>query len=234
MSPIIDAIKRISVIAEQRHWANIPGTFLATHEPYPPKERVTSEDLNEEQLELIAIYCNSKPRLTLSEIEELTTPLRFSLPQEIYDLYQFGNGCLPIGISEDKNWDSIYNYFYFPSMENKLWPLSQAMGAYRNLLSSEDNPQVFPICTYGEDKTLFMLGSTDFQETAPLVWTYDESTCDDIANMEILWPSLSNMMLAYAERWESLYDGSFSENKDKEIYQKYSSGDEFGRYEFAR
>ncbi|WP_299402110.1 SMI1/KNR4 family protein [Acaryochloris sp. IP29b_bin.148] len=232
MSVIVDAIKRISVIAEQRNWPNIPGEFLYTCEPYPPCKRVIPEDLSEEQLELVDNYCNSKPKLTLSEIEELAAPYRFSLPQEIYDLYQIGNGCLPIGDAKNKNWDSVYNYCYFPSMANPLWTLADAMSAYRSLLL-EFNPELLPLCSYGEDKTLYMLGSKKFQETVPLIWIYDHSISDDIASMEVLWPSLTNMMLAYAERSESLCDGSLTENKEKIIYQKYSSGNELGWYEFS-
>lgn len=227
MSSITDAIKRIAVIAEKRKTANTPGEFLAFRDPYPTAKHVHPDELSQEQIQLISEYCNSKPRLTLGEIEKLVEPYRFKLPQEIYDLYQMGNGCLPIGISDKRNWDSIYNYFNFSDAENSLWTLSNSMDAYCNLLI-EDNPKLLPLCMYGEEATLFVLGGEEMKETAPLVWTYDDSTNDDVSKMEVIWSSLTNMLLAYAEYFESFSDGSWTEERKREIYQKYSNGTETG------
>jgi hypothetical protein len=232
MSAIIEVIKHIAVIVEQRKIANIPGEFLAYREPYPACEYVTFSDLNQEQNKLISEYCNPQPRLTLRQINELVEPYRFRLPQEIYDLYQMGNGGLPIGISEEKDWDSIYNYFNFPSSENALWTLSNSMNTYQDLLI-ESNPRLLPICIYGDESTLFVLGGTESQENAPLLWTHDDCLNDDISQMEILWPSLTNMMFAYAERLEALSERSLTESKERSIYQKYSSGSELGWYKFC-
>ncbi len=50
--------------------------------------------------------------------------------------------------------------------------------------------------------------------------------------MEVVWSNLSNMMLAYAELYEALYQGSLTEMIKETIYQKYSSGSDWGFYKF--
>ncbi len=40
------------------------------------------------------------------------------------------------------------------------------------------------------------------------------------------------MMLAYAETYEALYQGSLTGTKKETIYQKYSSGSDWGFYKF--
>ncbi len=35
MSVIVDAIKRIAVIAKQSNFTNVPGDFVSSHPPYP-------------------------------------------------------------------------------------------------------------------------------------------------------------------------------------------------------
>lgn len=230
MSLIIDAIKRISVIAERNRLANVPGYFLATWKPYPSERYVTPQELSREQLDLISSYCNPKPRVTLSEIRELTSQCRYSIPQEIYDLYQLGNGCLPIGTSENKDWDSIYNYYFFPSGRYHLVTLSTAVDYVVHC-----HPQLWPISYHGEHQGLFaVLGAEESEETAPLVWAYKEvDDVDDVSSLSVDWPSLSNMMLAYAEYLEALYDRSLKVNV-KEIYSKYGNGQDLNSSYLAR
>ncbi len=233
MSVIVDAIKRIAVIAKQRNVVNLPGDFVSSHPPYPTYKSVMSAELSPENSKLIDEFFDGyQPRLTLKQIEEIVEPYLFKLPQEIYDLYQIGNGCLPIGISEEEDWNSIYNYFNFFSLENKLWTLENAISAYCDLLIDR-NPRLLPICAYEDESVLCVMGSSEPQETSPLVWTYyDSGLDDDPCNMEIVWSNLSNMMLAYAELYEALYQGSLTETTKEIIYQKYSSGSDWGFYKF--
>ncbi len=233
MSVIVDAIKRIAVIAKQSNFTNVPGDFVSSHPPYPVYKSVMPEELSQENSKLIDEFFDGyQPRLTLEQIEEIVEPYRFKLPQEIYELYQIGNGCLPIGISEEEDWDSIYNYFNFFSLENNLWTLDNAMSAYCGQLE-QCNPRLLPICAYEDESVLLVIGNSEPQETSPLVWTYYDSCLDnDFSTMEVVWSSLSNMMLAYAERYEALYQGSLTETKKQTIYQKYSSGCDWGFYKF--
>jgi hypothetical protein len=234
VSQIIDATNRISTIAKLRNFVNIPGEIISQHDPYPPYKIVISAELTPAQSKLIDECLGGyQPRLTLDQIEEVIEPYRFNLPQEIYDLYQIGNGCLPLGTSEDEDWDSIYNYFYFPSSEAPFWTLRNAMSAYANHLI-DCNPRLLPICTYGDDSVLLVLGSNERQENSPLLMTYDHCLDSDLSQMEIVWPSLTNMMLAHAERYEALYEGRLTETEKTNIYQKYSSGSDLGFYKFLR
>ncbi|NET05374.1 MAG: SMI1/KNR4 family protein [Symploca sp. SIO2B6] len=231
MSLIIDAITRISVIAAQRNFANIPGEHIAMSRWIPNSARFANlEDLTEEQLGAVSNYDVPKPRLTLDEIKKLTASCRFSVPQEFIELYQIGNGCLPIGISENKDWDSAYNYFYFPSMHNGFLPLTDVVGIYQQYWI-HTAPQILPFARHGPDGlTLCMIGSNESADTAPIVWTYDESINASTSREKVLWPSLTNMMLAYAEYWESQNESTEPEDRAMKIYQKYGGGQEFQPY----
>lgn len=231
MSPIIEAIERISIIAEQKNYPNLPGD--AIYQRYLGKyRRLQPQDLTEEQLEIVDEYFHAyQPRLTLAQIKEFTKPYRFKLPREFYDLYQIGNGCLPIGISPDSDWDSIYNYSYFPDVSSPLWNIHNIMSYYNDSLI-HDNPRLLCICAYGDESGLFLVGNETEQKTASVVWTYGADTNDDIANMKVFWSSLTNMMLAYAKRYEELYQGNLTEERIKAIYKKYSSDSEIGFCKF--
>jgi hypothetical protein len=234
MSLLTETVRQIAVLAERRNQVNIPGMVLATCEPYPRCQSVLPEDLNGEQIELVTTSCNSKPKLSLAEIEELLAAYRFHLPQEAYDFYQLGNGCLPIGVSAERDWESIFNYFHFPNMENSLWTLAASMDAYCNGLIDR-NPRLLPICAYEDESALFIVGGEEQRETGSLVWayTYNDDVARDVAEMEVVWPSLTNMMLAYSELYEGLSQPDWTKSKKEMIYQKYSASSEEGWYRFS-
>lgn len=77
-----------------------------------------------------------------------------------------------------------------------------------------------------------MLGSNELQESAPLLLSEGHRLDSDPSEMEVIWSSLSNMMLAYAERYEALRDGSLTDVTKEEIYRKYSTGSDWGLYKF--
>ncbi|MBE9028247.1 SMI1/KNR4 family protein [filamentous cyanobacterium LEGE 11480] len=230
MTVIIDAIRRIATVAKQRNFANMPGELLSYFDPYPATKNVTPADLatlTGEQSEVLQDYMRSyQPRLTVKQIEEIVEPFAFQLPQEFLDLYQIGNGCLPIGTSEEADWDSIYNYFFFISYTSKFLTLKSIMDCYRSSLIDR-NPSLLPICTYQEEIVLFLVGSEIQAETSPVFITYDHDLDQaDPSNMEVMWPSLSNMMLAYAELYET------SSVHREAIYRKYGSNSDWGLSEF--
>lgn len=94
------------------------------------------------------------------------------------------------------------------------------------------NPRLLCISAYGDESGLFLVGNETEQETSSVVWTYGADTNDNIANMEVFWSSLTNMMLAYAERYEELCQGKLTEERIKAIYQKYGSDSEIGFWKF--
>lgn len=249
MSLIAEAIKRISIVAEQNNHRNLPGSIMYERDTSNPsiphniiQRRYYSEngclqpqDLTQEELEIInESFRGYLPRLTQEQIKELTKQYRFKLPQEFYDLYQIGNGCLPIGISPENNWDSIYNYFYFPNINSSLWNIHNIMNFYKSSLIN-CNPQLLCICSYGDESGLFLVGNETEQETGAVVWTYGADMNDDITNMEVLWSSLTNMILTYAEIYGEKYQRQLTEQKIKAIYEKYGGNAEreFLRFYFG-
>nr|WP_036478721.1 hypothetical protein [Myxosarcina sp. GI1] len=131
-----------------------------------------------------------------------------------------GNGCLPIGILQENELNSIYNYCYFPDYPARFSTLQEAIACYQNLLI-DDNPHVLPFCSsYREDIVLSIVGSKEQQETSPVYVTYSDYLCEeDPSGMNVLFPSLTNMMLAYAELYE--YKGRSTETWLKDIISKY-------------
>lgn len=144
MSQIIEAIKRIAIATEQKNYYNLPGQLLSYFPPYSSVQNATPENLSVEQLKIVDRELgNYQPRLSLEQIEEIIEPYRFKLPQEFYDFYQMGNGCLPIGTPQDL--DSIYNYQYFPSYTQSFVTLQEAISCYKGVLL-DCNPQLLTIC----------------------------------------------------------------------------------------
>ena len=68
--------------------------------------------------------------------------------------------------------------------------------------------------------TLSIVGSEEQQKTSPVLVTYSDYVTEENPNeMEVLFPSLTNMMLAYAEIFE--YKGNSTENWRENIILKY-------------
>ncbi len=221
MSQIVEAIKRIVHSKKQSNHDNLPATLIAYHPPYKSLKNATPKNLEPKQLELVNKDLGSyQPRLSIEQIKEIVEPYRFQLPQEFYDLYLMGNGCLPIGISDDTDWNSVYNYFYFPDYPARFATLQKAMSCYCDMLIN-DNPRLLPFCTsYREDVVLSIVGSKKQQETSPVLVTYsDYVNEEDPCEMNVLFPSLTNMMLAYAELYE--HKGKSTPTWIEDIVQKY-------------
>lgn len=219
MSQIIKAIKRIAITAEQKNYYNLPGELLGYFPPYRSVPNATPENLSVEQLEIVDRYSgNYQPRLSLEQIEEIIQPYQFRLPQELYDFYQMGNGCLPIGTPQDL--DSIYNYKYFPSYTQTFITLQEAISCYKGVLL-DYNPRLLTIChSYDEaEVVLVIVGSEKQQETSPVFHTYSDCINEQLTQRDIFFPSLTNMMLAYAELYE--YKGKPTETQKENIVSKY-------------
>ena len=225
MSPIIEAIKRIANTAQQKNYNNLPGTLLGYYPPYKSVLNATPENLTEEQLEIVNENLgNFQPRLSLEQIEEIIKPYQFKLPQEFYDFYKTGNGCLPIGIPQDL--DSIYNYQYFPSYTQSFVTLQEAISCYKGVLL-DYNPRLLTIChSYDEaEVVLAIVGNEQKQQTSPVFRTYSDCINDELSEKDIFFPSLTNMMLAYAELYE--HKGKYTESWKDDIISKYGGKPEW-------
>lgn len=165
--------------------------------------KITTKDLTSDQIKELELSAGGyPPRLSLQQIKETVRDYPFQLPIELYDLYQKGNGCLPIGLGEEKDWDSLDNYFEFPiGGDESFYPLERAMEQYRVLVADREefkyniDPHLFPISEF-ERRMHVVIGSEKQQETSP-VFLLDTDGGSFELRME--WPSLTNMMLAEAE-----------------------------------
>lgn len=139
------------------------------------------------------------PRLNLEQIEEITQDYPFALPVELCDLYQRGNGCLPIGLDDaTKDWTSFDNYVNFPFDGNySFLPLQEAMRLYQAFTKSSNygdiDPRWFPI-SYFDDRILAVIGSEHQQETSPVIGFYDSDFTP-----KTKWSSLTNMLFTWIE-----------------------------------
>jgi hypothetical protein len=217
MSGITDIINRIAALAEQRDYmSNLRGGMICSG--YDPK-RATKE-LSPEEIERIVPIEFIPPRLSLDQIEQITEDFPFYLPLEVYELYQRGNGCLPIGLGE-KDWESFDSYFTFPSIDEPFYPLRKAIERYRDLDKYREkydiDPRFFPISEF-EHYMRVVIGAKEQQESSPVLILYT-----DCFDHQMEWPSLTNMMLAWVEveeRGLSRYEKADRE-EIKGIWEKY-------------
>lgn len=159
-------------------------------------------------------------RLNLEEIKSITKDYPFQLPREIYDLYQRGNGCLPIGLDDSlKDWSSFNNYTSFSLWgDHSFLTLHEAMSAYNNFAYCRENyeydidPRWFPI-SYFEDSVLAVIGSEEQQDVSTVISFYDS---DCIPTVE--WPSLTNMLFTWIEIREKRLKDSIEIDA---VHQKY-------------
>ena len=165
---------------------------------------------------------HDSPRLDLKEINAIVKDYPFQLPTELLDLYQRGNGCLPIGLDDSsKNWNSFDNYIDFSFIGNSSFlPLSQAMDMYQSLAEDKKYcPSIdlrwFPINCY-EERILAIVGSEQQQETGAVISFYDVEYIP-----EAEWSSLTGMLSAFIEIRERELKHPEDESEIDIVYQKY-------------
>lgn len=133
------------------------------------------------------------PRLSLGQINRITCEYPFYLPLEVQILYQRGNGCLPIGLDTNTNWDSFDNYFDFTFPNTLRHPLlrwSTTSGDPPNAFYLDYEgvePCWFPICSTGEGQFV-VVGSKVQKETSPILFIGD-----DQSGSVVWWNSLTDI-----------------------------------------
>ncbi|BDA66881.1 hypothetical protein CAL7716_010470 [Calothrix sp. PCC 7716] len=149
-----------------------------------------------------------QPGLTRAEINEIVKDFQFQLPQELYEFYEWHNGCNSYG-------DLIPDY-------DKFFSLQYALTNYESWLSWERwNPHWFPILDgNGDFRYAIVVG----EETAP-IWHIDP----ECGIEEIRWDSLTDLFNAAAECYETgtYYideEGYIQEDEQRviEIQRKYN------------
>lgn len=169
---------------------------------------------------------NSPPTLTAEQIKEITKDYPFELPVEMYELYQRGDGLLPIGLNHPSENDfNIYKYYFiFPDEEIPLMTLGESMRMYQVFNEYRENYQYdislrwFPVSIF-EDRLLAVIGSEEQQENSSVIRFFDSEFIP-----EIEWFSLTDMLLCWIElREANLKNCSEAEKKEilKNMYEKY-------------
>lgn len=165
---------------------------------------------------------HNSPRLDLKEINVIVKDYPFQLPTEIIDLYQRGNGCLPIGLdNSSKNPNTFDNYIDFSLFgQNSFLPLSQAMGMYESFVRDKEyypsmDLRWFPIECY-EERILAVVGSEKQQETGAIISFYGDEYVP-----ESEWSSLTGMLSAFIEIRERELMHPDDESEIISVYQKY-------------
>jgi hypothetical protein len=231
-----EAIDRIAVYAERQKFRNsVYDSALwmwSQTKGYKLQGRTAQEltDFGKEFASESDLYlASSPPTLTVEEIKEITKDYPFELPVEMYELYQRGDGLLPIGLNHpSENSINIYKYyFYFPDEEIPLMSLGESMriyqvfNEYRENFQRDIDPKWFPISIF-EDMLLAVIGSEEQQEHSPVIIFFDSEFIPKIE-----WLSLTDRLLSWIELREADFKNcTEAEAKEikKAIYKKYGEG----------
>ena len=150
----------------------------------------------------------------------------------MYDLYQVGNGHFPFDVSKIQEYNyckDIANYYYFLIIQDEcLYSLQASIDLIRNVSFnksfSSNSYLLFPLCTFEIEVVLLTILDREKKDTSPIYLVEDtllykfyqnNFSLNDLEQDEI-WPSLTNMMLAYTELYEK-------KDSLENIYKKYGS-----------
>lgn len=221
MSLISDAINRISVLAQQRGLLSILKLHLVLEEIDLEEFYSFSRQEQQNLIQAFGMPLDYLP-LTVEQIYDITKVYPFQLPNEVLDLYQYANGCFPIGsTSFVEDWEFLDRYCYLDAIggiDLNFCTLSNAVNLYKYINNeikiSDLDPRFFPIFTF-ESGVYGVLGGKVNRETSILIKFDVEDGCIEVS------PSLTNLILAYAEILET---GRRSENL-KQVALKYQIKD---------
>lgn len=149
-----------------------------------------------------------RPQLSIRDIDVILQDYPFKLPEEVYELYRWHNGTLPIFREDDTTSEIAFDFGYhlaeligditfLPLEEAIFW--WQARDDYHASFVPYEPSNIFPLffCDFGK---IVVLGSTTQQKFSPV---YRVTDLDVSQIHEPLYPSITNMMLAIAEIIES-------------------------------
>lgn len=166
---------------------------------------LSSERIYELNQEIRVRGSLSSPRLSIAEINAILSDYPYKLPVEFYELYQRGNGVLPIGLG-DKDWNCYSNYFPFPNSDIVWQPLHESMETYKDILKGVNDgwykvqPNIFPLMRF-ERWIWAIAGSETQQPTSPVFRFHGDDMFRENFTMKIVWNSLT-AMIAGGCSWE--------------------------------
>jgi hypothetical protein len=197
-----DLIDRIAITAQKSPRNNVLigycgryGDNLLT----PEEERtgLSSQRISELNQALYTKGQLDPPRLSVDEINVILSDYPYQLPIEFYELYQRGNGYVPIGLGE-KDWRCYFNYTMLPGTSDILWhPLHEAMSYYKELhqmyTNSNLDPKIFPLMSF-ERRLWAITGSDTPQSTSPIFCFHSDDVDSKNFNMNTACNSLTEMI----------------------------------------
>jgi hypothetical protein len=197
-----DVIDRIAIAAEKSPRNNVLigycgkyGDNLLTPEEYNAglsSQRIY--ELNQHLYEKGQLY---PPRLSIDEINTILSDYPYQLPVEFYDLYQRGNGFVPIGLGE-KDWNCYYNYTILPGTSDLTWEsLNDSASYYQELhrmfVNGQLDPKFFSLMSF-ERWTWAITGSEIQQPTSPVFRFHLDDVSNSNFKMDIACNSLTEMI----------------------------------------
>jgi hypothetical protein len=199
-----DAINQIAIEADKRRYGSYLSLCIGPYgynllKPEEKEEKLSPERFRELDQQIRTKGRLSTPRLSIDEINTILADYPYKLPIEFYDLYQRGNGVMPIGLG-DKDWDCYNNYFQFPFIEMHWKQLHESMDLYRYILEEINKgwfkvePTIFPLMEF-ERRVFAIVGSDIQQPTSPVFSVYAEDMEHNKDCMTILWNSLTEMII---------------------------------------
>jgi hypothetical protein len=152
------------------------------------------EQINELNQEILGRAELPSPRLSIAEINSILSDYPCKLPSEFYELYQRGNGVLPIGVGE-KDWNCYDNYFLFPFLQTEIdWlPLHRSMEVYKTFRGYKLEPNIFPLMGF-ERWVWAIAGNETQQPTSPVFRFHSNDISCNRFRVRIVWNSLTEMI----------------------------------------
>jgi hypothetical protein len=198
-----EVIDKIAIEAAQNPRDNVLEIYSHPYgynllKPEEIENGLSSKRIPELNQEIIVRGKLPSPRLTVNEINTILSDYPYKLPLEFYDLYQRGNGVLPIGLG-DKNWNCYYNYFLFPGTDIGWKPLHKSMETYKHILGGINSgfykvePNIVPLMEF-ERQIWAIVGNEIQQPTSPVFRFYGDDMSHNKFKMTMAWNSLSEMI----------------------------------------
>ena len=196
-----EVIDRFAAGAAKNPRNNVLELYSFPHD-YGVLDEKDIESLNKT---IVKAHRLAPPKLSISEIDSALSDYPYKLPMEFYELYQRGNGFLPIGLG-DKDWNCYYNYFVFPSGSDIHWhQLHESMEYYRYFrqgvidYSYKIEPNIFPLMTF--ERWVWAIAGNEVQkETSPVFHFHGDDISHDSFMMTVEWSSLTEMIADHCSK----------------------------------
>ncbi|WP_299486942.1 SMI1/KNR4 family protein [Acaryochloris sp. IP29b_bin.137] len=146
--------------------------------------------------------------LSLDAIDQIVKALPFTIPDEIYELYEWCNGTL-------ENDGIAFNLFYFLPLEEAVRLRTDKHGLNEGIEEIPDDPRWLPIFQYPHAWAFYIVVLGDKEESP--VWLYDT----EFDKYELSYDNLTNMLLHCADWLSVSENGEVHPKLDGRLQVKY-------------